>query len=182
MVITIHAGHNPRGKIACGASDYIDESTQSRWFTRAVARELKKLGVTVYNVTENNGASQRDVLEKICEKANSHQRDLDISIHFNAAKHEVASDGKTYGTECWVISKSTTTALWARDICAAISRYGFKNRGVKETKNLYVLNHTSARCILIEVCFVTDPDDAKIWMNHRKAIARELAVTISKLK
>ena len=22
--VTVHAGHNPQGKIACGASDYID--------------------------------------------------------------------------------------------------------------------------------------------------------------
>ena len=182
MIITIHAGHNPRGKIACGASDYIDESTAARWLTRAVTKELKKLCVTVYNVTENNGMSQRDVLEKICKKANSHKRDLDISIHFNAAKHESVSDGKTCGTECWVVNKSTTTALWARNICATISKYGFTNRGVKETKNLYVLNHTSAPCILVEVCFVTDTDDARIWQHNRKSIAKDLALTISKLK
>ena len=24
--VTVHGGHNPQGKIACGASDYIDES------------------------------------------------------------------------------------------------------------------------------------------------------------
>ena len=28
--VTVHAGHNKNGKIACGASDYIDESKEAR--------------------------------------------------------------------------------------------------------------------------------------------------------
>ena len=30
MKINVHAGHNPAGKIACGASDLLDESTEAR--------------------------------------------------------------------------------------------------------------------------------------------------------
>ena len=40
--VTIHAGHNPKGKIACGASDYIDESTEARIIVKKVKALLKK--------------------------------------------------------------------------------------------------------------------------------------------
>ena len=40
--VTVHGGHNPAGKIACGASDYIDESKEDRIITKKVIRLLKK--------------------------------------------------------------------------------------------------------------------------------------------
>ena len=46
--ITLHAGHNPKGKIACGASDYLDESTEARWLVKKVATLLKKKKVQLH--------------------------------------------------------------------------------------------------------------------------------------
>ena len=48
--VTIHAGHNPRGKIACGASDYIDESTEARLIVKKVKALLKKNEIGRANV------------------------------------------------------------------------------------------------------------------------------------
>ena len=73
--ITLHAGHNPKGKIACGASDYLDESTEARLMVKKVARLLKANGVKVYDCTVNNGKNQKDVLQKIVAKCNSKKRD-----------------------------------------------------------------------------------------------------------
>ena len=42
-VVTVHGGHNPQGKIACGASDYIDESKEDRIITKKVVALLKKI-------------------------------------------------------------------------------------------------------------------------------------------
>ena len=39
MRINVHAGHNPDGKIACGAIGIIKESTEAR----KVVKELKKI-------------------------------------------------------------------------------------------------------------------------------------------
>ena len=44
--VTVHAGHNPSGKIACGASDLLDESTEARYITRKVIKLLKKKGLS----------------------------------------------------------------------------------------------------------------------------------------
>ncbi|MDE6615605.1 MAG: N-acetylmuramoyl-L-alanine amidase, partial [Lachnospiraceae bacterium] len=64
--VTVHAGHNPSGKIACGASDFLDESTEARWITRKVVKLLRKNGIKAVNCTVNNGTSQSSVLYKIC--------------------------------------------------------------------------------------------------------------------
>lgn len=65
--VTVHGGHNPQGKIACGASDYIDESKEDRIITKKVVKLLKKNGIKAYNCTVNNGTSQNDVLRKIAQ-------------------------------------------------------------------------------------------------------------------
>ena len=177
--ITLHAGHNPKGKIACGASDYLDESTEARWMVKKVAALLKNKKVKVYNCTVNNGTSQKDVLSKIVAKCNSKNRDYDVSIHFNASKHSEA-DGKTKGVECWVYNINANTMLKARSICDNISKLGFSNRGVKESKGLYFLRHTSEPAILIEICFVDDEDDARLYKKCKNHIAAAIADAISK--
>ena len=42
MVYNIHGGHNPSGKIACGASDLLDESKEDRKIAKAIIKYLKK--------------------------------------------------------------------------------------------------------------------------------------------
>ena len=50
--VTVHGGHNPQGKIACGASDYIDESREDRIITKKVIRLLKKNGMLLERLME----------------------------------------------------------------------------------------------------------------------------------
>ncbi len=67
----ISAGHNPPGKVACGACGLLrDESRENRLITKEVIRLLKSYGQKVYDCTCNNGKSQSDVLKKIVEKCN----------------------------------------------------------------------------------------------------------------
>ena len=49
MKINVHAGHNPDGKIACGAVGLIKESTQARKVKNYVIKYLKVAGHTVYD-------------------------------------------------------------------------------------------------------------------------------------
>lgn len=178
--VTIHAGHNPKGKIACGASDYLDESTEARLLVKALKKYLKSYGVKAYDCTVNNGCNQSDILHKIVNKCNSHNRDADISVHFNACSHSIA-DSRTKGTECHVYNVNSKITLLASEICNGISYCGFKNRGVKASPSLYVLKHTDKPCILIEVCFVDDQDDARLYKtnNRRNKIAKTIARAIA---
>jgi len=177
MIINVHAGHNPAGKIACGAVGLIDESTENRKVKEEVIRELRELGHTVYDCTVNNGSSQTDVLKRIVEKCNAHTADLDISIHFNSAAKDEEGDGRTTGTEVFVYSASSSAAAYAEKVCSEIAALGFRNRGVKYSSGLYVLKNTKAPAMLIECCFVDDRDDVELYHYRKMASAIVRGIT-----
>ena len=135
MKINVHAGHNPDGKIACGASGLIKESTQARKVKDLVIKYLKAAGHTVYDCTCNDGTSQTDVLKKIVAKCNAHSVNLDVSIHFNSGAEDEKGNGKTTGTEVYIASSASKAKDEAERICKKIVALGFKNRGVKVKNN-----------------------------------------------
>ncbi len=177
MVINVHAGHNPDGKIACGAVGFLRESTEARRVKDEVISRLRQLGHTVYDCTCENGTSQADVLKKIVAACNAHRADLDISIHFNSGVKDSAGNGRTTGTEAYVFDKGGRAAEYAEKICRDISSAGFRNRGVKENKSLYFLKNTNAPAVLVECCFVDDRDDAQCYDYLKMARAIVYGIT-----
>ena len=167
MKINVSAGHNPDGKVACGAVGLIKESTEARKVSNEVIRLLKAKGHTVYNCTCNNGTNQSNVLTKIVSKCNQHKVDLDISIHFNAGASDKKGNGKTTGTEVLIYSEKSKAKPYAERTAREIAKLGFKNRGVKVRDNLYFLHRTNSPAMLIECCFVDDKDDVKLY-NYKK--------------
>ena len=170
MRINVHAGHNPDGMIACGAIGLIRESTEARAVKDRVIAQLAAMGHTVRDCTCNNGTSQNDILQKIVAVCNAQEADLDISIHFNAGAQSEA-DGHTTGTEVYVYSTSSAATAYAQRVVDSIAALGFRNRGVKERQSLYVLRHTKAPAMLIECCFVDDPEDVALYNADRMAAA-----------
>ena len=175
MKINVSAGHNPDGKVACGAVGLIKESTEARTVKDKVINYLRKAGHTAYDCTCNNGTSQNDVLQNIIEKCNSNIVDLDVSIHFNSGANDKKGNGKSTGVEVLVYSKSSKAYDEATRICSKLSAIGFKNRGVKVNDDLYVLRKTNAAALLIEVCFVDDKDDVEIYKKNVDNISKAIA-------
>lgn len=171
MIINIHAGHNPDGQIASGAIGLLKESTEARIVKDLIMTQLRRQNNTVYDCTVNNGISQKDVLNKIVKKSNSNMVDLDVSIHFNSGVRNKNGNGIITGTEAYVYSDETLAYEKAKSICNAISSLGFKNRGVKINKELYVLKNTIAPAVLIECCFVDDKDDVELYNSNKMARA-----------
>lgn len=173
MKFNVSAGHNPDGKIACGAVGLIKESTEARKVKDKVIKYLREDGHTVYDCTVDNGANQGDILSKIVSKCNAHAVDLDISIHFNA--------GGGTGTEVLVYSTGSPAYKYAEKIVKNISELGFRNRGVKVNTSLYVLKRTNSPALLIECCFVDSKNDVKIYNSDRlaRAIVKALGVVTS---
>lgn len=174
MRFNIHAGHNPDGKIACGAVGIIKESTEARLVKNEVIRLLREAGHTVHDCTVDDGVSQNNVLAKIVEKCNSNVVDYDISIHFNA--------GNGNGTEAYVYPGDDKSKKMADAICASIAKLGFKNRGTKENRELYVLRRTKSSAILVECCFVDSSTDTSKYKASEMAfaIASALDTTIAR--
>lgn len=172
----ISAGHNPPGKVACGACGLLDESRENRLITKEVIRLLKSYAQKVYDCTCNNGKSQSDVLKKIVEKCNKRSVILDISIHLNSGRNDPKGDQKAAGCEIYCSADIGIKKEVSKQIRKNMVKLGFLDRGTKTTNNLYYLNHTVNKAILVEVCFVDDKDDYEIYKKiGYKKIAEAIA-------
>lgn len=177
MRINVHAGHNPDGKVGCGAVGIIRESTENRNVKNEVIRLLVALGHEVYDCTVDNGTSANNVLTNIVQQCNAHDVDLDVSIHFNAGVGDTTGNGKTTGVEVLVYSDASKAKPYAEKVCAAIVELGFRNRGVKTNSKLYVLRKTKAPAMLVECCFVDDADDVALYDYKSMAEAIVYGIT-----
>lgn len=183
MRINVHAGHNPDGKVACGAIGLIKESTENRNVKNEVVRLLRELGHTVYDCTVDNGTSKNDVLKKIVSKCNAHSVDLDVSIHFNAGASDKKGNGITTGTEVFIYNSNSKAKQYAQGVARSIAELGFKLRDdnvkddVKNASYLYVLKNTNSPAMLIECCFVDDKDDVALYNYKTMAEAIVKGIT-----
>ena len=166
MKIGINCGHTASG-VGCGAIGHLNESNETRAVGKALMSQLKKLGHTVYNCTNDKASSTNENLSAICNLANKQKLDLFVSIHFNA--------GGGKGVECFTWKGSQVKE--AVNICKEIKNLGFNNRGVKDGSGLYVIKNTNATAILIEVCFVDTKTDADLY---KKVGAEAVASAICK--
>lgn len=163
----IHAGHNFK---VPGASGIFSETEEDRKVKDAVISKLRQLGHTVYDCTDNGGATQSQNLKNIVANCNSHSVDLDISIHFNAY------NGQAHGTEVLLFGNGRHRDIGQR-IVNEISALGFANRGIKDGSNLYVVKYTNALAILIECCFCDNVEDAKLYNAESMANAIVRGIT-----
>jgi N-acetylmuramoyl-L-alanine amidase len=169
MKIVISSGH---GKHVRGASGYIDEVDEARRVVEATAKSLRALGVETITYHDDVSTSQNENLNRIVDFHNSKDRDLDISIHFNA--YETTS--KPMGTECLYVSQNDLAVKVSQAISAA---GGFINRGSKYRSDLFFLNQTAEPSILVEVCFVDSSADTELYQTKFNDICGALATSVS---
>lgn len=166
MIITVHGGHNNIVRGACG---YLDETSQDRAIKDAVISRLEGAGVVCYDTTDEKGNTQSKNLANIVNACNQYSADLNLSIHLNA--------GGGNGVECWAYPGSAKATPYAAAICRRMSELvGFNNRGVKTSKNLYVLKRTKAPTVLVECGFVDSELDYKLFNVNTIAEAIAKAV------
>ena len=159
-VIVINAGHTKMGK-GTGASKYLTESVE----TRKIAYELMVLlADTKHEVIPAVFDSSTTNLNDAVKLANDKKADIFISIHLNA--------GGGTGVECFTWKGQMTDI--GKAIQNNIVALGFKNRGIKDGSQFYVIKNTHAKCeaTLVECCFVDNKNDvAKYnYKNMAKAI------------
>ena len=109
-------------------------------------------GHTVVDCTNDYAATTNENLSEICRLANAQPLDLFVSIHFNSAGG--------HGTEVFTYNGQRHPEAVA--VCEKLHELGFVNRGVKSS-NLYVINRTNAKAMLIEVCFVDTKSDVDLY-------------------
>lgn len=83
MKVCISSGHGKHVRGAAG-NPGLDEVDEARLVVECSAGELERRHITVYTFHDNNSTTQDQNLNTLVSWHNSHQRDLDISVHFNA--------------------------------------------------------------------------------------------------
>jgi len=166
--IVISSGH---GLYVRGATGIIDEVDEARKVVEQLASALEDFGIEVVTFHDDTSHSQNENLWTITDFHNSLDRDLDISVHFNAFEQR----SQPVGTEVWYVTQQDL----AKHLSAAMASVGFIDRGAKFTDGLHFLNQTTMPSVLLEVCFVDSTADCDVYERNFEqicdALARELA-------
>ena len=156
--ISVNAGHTGSGPGYGAEYKGFLESQINRAVVKALIPKLQKLGHTVHNSTVDKASTNTAYLSQVVKSANNSGAELFISIHCNAS---TAHTG--YGVECWTYKGNQHEA--AKRICSKMSSLGFRNRGIKDGRNLYVVKNTTAKAILIEMFFLDNYTDRKLYLE-----------------
>ena len=160
--VYIDQGHNPR--------DFNTGAEGNGLFEQDITYDI---GVRLYNLMRQNpsfdvrlsrpnegtvlGTTNSSSLTARVREANTWGADIFLSLHTNAATNSNAT-----GSEALIYSNTSTTAReLAEDILDEMTDLtGLRNRGVVERPGLYVLRRTNMPAILVELGFITNPNDA----------------------
>lgn len=176
MKILLAAGHGDgdSGAVGCGKI----EAELTREFTGLIYDELKKHAEVKVFDTEKN-------MYKYLKGGG----DFDFSpygyvleIHFNAGANDEGGDGKTTGCEV-LVHKNESGVSVEEKIAEGISALGLKNRGIKRRSDLYNMNLLYKKGIsyaLLEVCFIDDVDDIRLYEEKKILLAKAVADGIMK--
>lgn len=171
MKVLIMAGHSKSGYIGSGASKYLDESNETRRLGLKVVEHLKAIGVNADYICLDKPKTAKYLNEQVALANSKGTYDVVVQIHFNAGSSDPNSN--TTGTETYY--RTSSGKPYADRVNAKLSTL-FKNRGSKkDARGLYWLKYTKCPAILIEVCFVDDKDDAKIYLSNIDKTARLIA-------
>lgn len=162
MKILLIAGHG-NGDVGAVGNGY-KEADLTREVVGLLKPTLSKYATVDIADTAVNWFSSR-------AKLNVKGYDYVLEIHFNAVKAETVSDGATKGVEIYVTEAEKGITV-EQNIVNNISSLGLKNRGVKR-KNYSVIAHCKNQGVsaaLLEVCFIDDIDDMKIYTTKKNDI------------
>ena len=170
MRIGLNAGHTLSGA-GSGTAGVIVESIETRKVCSRLTEMFQASGVEVVPCTVDKASTQSAYLQKAVEMANRTDLDWFISIHFN-------NDAKKAGHGVEVYTYKGRQYPDAVEVCEHIAALGFTNRGVKSGSGLYVIRKTKAKSMLIEICFVNDPD-ASAYQQKFEQICAAIAYALA---
>lgn len=172
----ISSGH---GLYVRGAGSYIDEVDEARKVVKQVTKLLKERGCTVKEIHDDVSKTKAQNITNgrssyLVKQHNGANREIDISVHFNAIKKQDAP----VGTEVLYINDNMKSV--ASELSKAIADAGgFKNRGAKKRTDLAFLKCTDKPALLLEVCFVDSKADTDLYKKNFDKICEAIAKCLS---
>ena len=170
LLISGHGAGDPGAIGTCNGKTY-KEADLTREVVNLLAAKLKDYAsVTIYDQSRNAYTDYKNGV--LNSKAHFEDFDFVLEIHFNAFQAD-KGDGKTKGVEIFAKSGSEIEGNIVKNIAAL----GFTNRGVKS--NSFAVINTArskgARAALLEVCFIDDADDMKLFLAKKNDIVNAIA-------
>lgn len=119
---------------------------------------------------EQLGDSITTSLQTRVNGANYWGADYFISLHCNASTIISAS-----GSEAYVYRLGSEAAYFAEYLLAGLAgATGLANRGVMANSGLFVLRHTYMPAVLVELGYITNPNDAYLLATDPQSFAKGL--------
>ena len=165
IILAIDIGHNV--PYDTGAVGIRKEDDLNRLVGNALINKLRGKGIKVVNCTPNTAKSLNDSLYQRVITANNSGATLFVSIHHNACHGG-------YGAEVLCIKNNYQGGLSTKvgqAILNELSSLGLRNRGVKDRRDLYVINNTSMPALIVECAFVDSSLDMKNYNPEKTAAA-----------
>ncbi len=165
--IYIDQGHNPKNPNAGAEGNGLREQDIVFRVGTELAARLRSnpdFEVRLSRPNENTqiGSSNSESLRLRVNEANAWGANYFISLHTNASSLPAAT-----GSEAFAYSEPSAAFSLGEDILRGLNRTtGLKNRGMKVRTGLYVLRKTQMPAVLVELGFITNPNDANL-MNTR---------------
>jgi len=172
MRLSINCGHTTKGPGYGAVSGSFKESQVTRAVGNELIRILKAKGHTVHNSTVNYADSQNAYLKRVVEMANGKNIDLFVSLHCNASAKHSANGVEVHTYKGRKLPEAV-------DTCNSLEDIGFRNRGIKDGSSLYVIKHTNAKAMLVEMFCLDNKTDQTLYNRvGYKGIARAIADAI----
>ena len=172
LLVSGHGSGDP-GAVGTYQGRQYKEADLTRDVTSALADELTSYAdVTIYDTSRNAYA---DCMSgNLLTRAKFPTFDYVLEIHFNAFKAD-AGDGRNKGTEIFTVTGRKDTTVEKR-IVDAIAKTGLTNRGVKKYSWAVIgaAERAGTRAALLEVCFIDDADDMRIYKAKSREIVRAI--------
>ena len=165
IILAVDIGHNV--PYDTGAVGIRREDDLNRLVGNSLISKLRERGIKVVNCTPNTAKSLNDSLYQRVNTANNSGATLFVSIHHNACPGG-------YGSEVLCIKDNYQDGLSTKvgeAILNELASIGLKNRGVKDRRDLYVINNTSMPALIVECAFVDSSLDMANYNPEKTAAA-----------
>lgn len=165
--IYIDQGHNPSGFNTGAEGNGLREQDVTYEVGQRLASLLRRSGNWEVRLSRNLpdevlGNSNASSLRARVNDANAWGADYFISIHTNGSTSSSAR-----GIEAYAYSRPSRAFELGEDIVEdLVDATGFPERGMFVRPGLYVLKRTSMPAVLVEIGFISNPQESAVMRNN----------------